>query len=769
MAHHKMITHWLLVTLFCAAFVSHAAKNVLRIGNIINGHQDYLDNPDTFPVSKAGHDYMSYAPAYPTAANSVFDTLKMWGEVGLYNEEPTLTGAFVLETFERFEKNGYTPVATALYLENWVDDRPTGTFSNDLRILSAAELSEIRSAISNSTLKAKSSVKLIQLLGGRVRGQRGDSWLTFDSALKDHIMLFDGVGTECHIGDYTRYTRTDDHFETIEAMADMTKWAIENNKIAFVFMGGGPTTYEDLTPVQLTYNFLWKEMLKIGVDYRSDSIVYLRQGANAGNLVPESDRNTLTHQQKWLTEALDPAGSSFFVSEIPDHTTRFNTPAWIHFAVGKAELPAETLIVTAASSNPTLLSNSNLVVRGRGHERVLMITPNDGQTGSAVVTLSANDGVETRTSSFTFTVHPANQQTAVATGDLNAAGTWDGGAAPIAGDLQTWCSGTSEVRVSSTNYMTFAGHTLEIGTNGLLSTGIAGPTLSCQNFILNGGTVQVKNNLRFTFDFNNNQVTLNSGTLKSGAANAGRNIRFENGRLGGSGTIEIIGSDTNGSYVEVNRSVQTMGFTGLFDIKSRGILHLPYIPPEKASFGLAISGTGTYKNNSDIAVTSLTIDGTSIGEGVYGYADFTPSQQAFLVDAGGTITVVENRSAYDHWALAYELTGGPYDDDDKDGLSNLIEYSIGSNPTNAAASGYLPTFKPSTNGFEYVHVERREAPSGIKYQVEVSTNLVFDSWTTNGIEWVGSGIVSPGFDSITNRVPGSGQQQQFIRTRIESN
>ncbi len=75
------------------------------------------------------------------------------------------------------------------------------------------------------------------------------------------------------------------------------------------------------------------------------------------------------------------------------------------FTVGDAETPAGSLVVTAMSSNPALVSASGIVLGGSGADRTVMVTPKKNRTGTAVITLTVTDaGGLTATDTFVVTV-----------------------------------------------------------------------------------------------------------------------------------------------------------------------------------------------------------------------------------------------------------------------------------------------------------------------------------------------------------------------------
>jgi len=79
------------------------------------------------------------------------------------------------------------------------------------------------------------------------------------------------------------------------------------------------------------------------------------------------------------------------------------------FHIGDTETPAEQLVVTGSSSNPTLVDPAGIVVAGSGADRTVTVGPNFDQTGSATITITVRDsGGKTASTSFLLTVLPGN-------------------------------------------------------------------------------------------------------------------------------------------------------------------------------------------------------------------------------------------------------------------------------------------------------------------------------------------------------------------------
>lgn len=109
--------------------------------------------------------------------------------------------------------------------------------------------------------------------------------------------------------------------------------------------------------------------------------------------------------------SVDPVNDAPQISAIADRATSEDVPIAVDFSISDIETAPEALALTFASSNETLLPMANITVEGTGAARTLRLTPADQQSGSAVITLTVNDGGasnHTATLSFSLTVNAVN-------------------------------------------------------------------------------------------------------------------------------------------------------------------------------------------------------------------------------------------------------------------------------------------------------------------------------------------------------------------------
>ncbi len=140
----------------------------------------------------------------------------------------------------------------------------------------------------------------------------------------------------------------------------------------------------------------------------------------------------------------------------------------IAFVINDAETTPGDLVVTASSSNQTLLPNANITLTGSGADRSVSITPAAQQSGSAVVTVTVADGDgESVSESFNLTVNAINGDPTISTiADLSMDEDQD----PISiaftiGDVET-ATADLYVTAASSNPQLFPAANLQLSGSG---------------------------------------------------------------------------------------------------------------------------------------------------------------------------------------------------------------------------------------------------------------------------------------------------------------
>ena len=96
------------------------------------------------------------------------------------------------------------------------------------------------------------------------------------------------------------------------------------------------------------------------------------------------------------------------LSGVSDLTTEETTTRTLTLTVSSDATSAANLVVTASSSNQTLLPNANLAISGSGGTRTLTLTPVAKQVGQTTINVTVSDGAltTTRTALITVTTAP---------------------------------------------------------------------------------------------------------------------------------------------------------------------------------------------------------------------------------------------------------------------------------------------------------------------------------------------------------------------------
>ena len=97
------------------------------------------------------------------------------------------------------------------------------------------------------------------------------------------------------------------------------------------------------------------------------------------------------------------------ISDIADQVTTLNlATAPILFTVGDAQVLAANLELSAASSNPSLVPENNIVFGGSGSNRTVTVTPASSSNGTALITVTVSDGPNDVSETFVLTVTGSN-------------------------------------------------------------------------------------------------------------------------------------------------------------------------------------------------------------------------------------------------------------------------------------------------------------------------------------------------------------------------
>ncbi|MCH6259459.1 cadherin-like domain-containing protein, partial [Puniceicoccaceae bacterium K14] len=121
------------------------------------------------------------------------------------------------------------------------------------------------------------------------------------------------------------------------------------------------------------------------------------------------------------------------------------------FTVGDAENLASGLTLGKASSDETLIPLSGIVLGGSDGNRTVSVTPAAGLSGSATITVSVSDGVNTVSTDFVVTVTDVNDAPTITSIEAQTIAE-DGSTGDLSftiGDAETLASGLTLGKASS--------------------------------------------------------------------------------------------------------------------------------------------------------------------------------------------------------------------------------------------------------------------------------------------------------------------------------
>ncbi len=106
-----------------------------------------------------------------------------------------------------------------------------------------------------------------------------------------------------------------------------------------------------------------------------------------------------------LEEIVDPVNTPPTISGISDkEIVQDQTLGPVNFTIGDDETNSSELVVSATSSNQSLVPNGNITHAGSGSNRSVTISPAAGQFGSTVITITVSDGEAQASASFNLDV-----------------------------------------------------------------------------------------------------------------------------------------------------------------------------------------------------------------------------------------------------------------------------------------------------------------------------------------------------------------------------
>ncbi len=302
--------------------------------------------------------------------------------------------------------------------------------------------------------------------------------------------------------------------------------------------------------------------------------------------------------------------------------------------------------------------------------------------------------------------------------------------------------------------------TLTLGTSGT-SSGADRGTLDLNGYNQTVGTLiglvgsgSASTTRRVTNSANGTLSTLTVG-LGGGSSTFNGTIADGTGRVAlvkvGTGTLTLTAANSYTGDTTVTGGVLTLATATL---SSNSTVSL-------AGGSLNLTYTGT--NN----LATLRINGLVQAPGTWGAAASAATNKTSLITGAGLLNATGVQPPYDAWALANGLDNSSpakdaalTADPDGDGVVNLLEYALGSNPASAASTA-VPI--ASMQGGTRLEISFLRARGELNYLVEATSDLV--TWTTIATNpgTVGQSV------TVTDTVDiPAGSPRRFVRLRVSS-
>ena len=185
---------------------------------------------------------------------------------------------------------------------------------------------------------------------------------------------------------------------SVDASPNQSTWTSEKTGLGPTNVPTAPTVGNQSVTTTSSYTTLATS----GIEYARVSRTALATYDSTGQTTASASQSTI--------KAYSDSGTNTppTISTIGSQTTAQNTTSSSSlFTVGDAESSAASLTLAGGSDNVTLVPVANIVFGGSGASRSVTITPATNQTGSATITITVSDGLDTTSTSFTLTVTPA--------------------------------------------------------------------------------------------------------------------------------------------------------------------------------------------------------------------------------------------------------------------------------------------------------------------------------------------------------------------------
>ena len=361
-----------------------------------------------------------------------------------------------------------------------------------------------------------------------------------------------------------------------------------------------------------------------------------------------------------------------------------DTPLTFSFSLGDVDTAVESITVSGVSSNTGLLPNSGISFSGSGPTRDITLSPAANQSGSTIVTLTANDGVlNSAPRSFTLMVNMNSGATDIAltasTVPENSAENTEIGIFSVT-DPNSTDTHTLSLSDNAGGRFKIVGSQLQVADGGLLNFESSQSHSIIVTATDNGGLPFSKQMAISLSNVNEAPAVIMPASLADAETGIDQPLPgislSDPDALDGDVTVSFTVS--NGILI-----LQPVGSPGAITNNSTGSVSVTATMAEINTVlgggGLVYRSAANFEGNEVIFV-AINDNGN------------TGSGSPLSADGIQSFTVVDDpyqqwrRTHFNTAQLADNAISGALADPDKDGRWNLMEYGTGTNPNKADAS-----------------------------------------------------------------------------------
>ena len=442
---------------------------------------------------------------------------------------------------------------------------------------------------------------------------------------------------------------------------------------------------------------------------------------------------TATHA---FTVNVTPVNDAPTIQAIPNQVTDQNQALTTGINVNDVDTAAANVTLSVVSGNPSLIPAANISFSGGGKSTQMTLTPVTGQTGTAVITLTANDGAANSAEvSFTLNV---NAVTPTGPTDIQ----WL--VAPVIAENSVMDTEIGSLVTSDPN------HSNSQITYALLDS--AGGRFKLGPL----GSILVDDGNLLDFESSpSHPITVRATDPDENAYVKVLDIHLSNvneapvitttplGPVGQGGSLPLTGisiQDPDAGSAAIN---VVFGITsGNLHLDDSGVLAGSVVGNDTHSVSVSASTTDI---NSVLAAEGLTYSAVGV--------DFDTYPLSILVDdqgntgsggprnASASLDLTVAPSPFNQWRQEFFPTqlgdpsiSGALADFDKDGIANLLEYGVGSSPTDPAdGPGLVEFVEEDVEGVAYPAIRFKRLIGELDPSLIVKAELATDqfNWRTD--------------------------------------